>query len=214
MRLILVRHGESLGNVTQVLQGREDPLTDRGRSQARAIASHLAGRGDVRTIYASPLARALETSQIIGAAAGVEPQPIENLAELNVGHAAGMRFTDWMSAHPEEAARFHADGAGYTFPGGESGRQLGARVAAAMDRIVAAHHDDPHPVVVVSHGGALAWILAHLLRETDDNWPSYEFHNCSFTEVIVEGDQATLICRNEIGHLSVVAEEEVATGRV
>ncbi len=214
MRLILVRHGESLGNVTQVLQGRDDPLTDRGRSQARAIAAHLAGRGDVRTIYASPLARALETSRIIGAAAGVEPQLVENLAEIDVGHAAGMSFKDWASSYPEEAARLQAEGAGYAFPGGESGRQLGARVAAEMNHIVAAHHDDPHTVVVVSHGGALAWILAHLLRETDDNWPSYEFHNCSVTEVVVEGDQATLICRNEIGHLSVVAEEEVATGRV
>src|SRR5690348_11197429 len=64
MRLILVRHGESLGNVTRTMQGRADPLTDRGRSQARAIATHLQSRGDVRTIYASPLARALETSRI------------------------------------------------------------------------------------------------------------------------------------------------------
>jgi broad specificity phosphatase PhoE len=213
MRLLLVRHGESLGNVTRVLQGRGDPLTDRGRSQARSIAAHLASRGDVRTIYTSPLARALETSQIIGTAIGVGPQPCENLAEINVGTAAGLSFEEWSRRFPEEAGLLHADGVGYAFPGGESARHLGERIAVEIDRIVEAHRDDPSAVVVVSHGGAMAWILAHLLGEPRDVWPSYEFDNCSLTEVTIDGDEVTLVSRNKIGHLQPVAEEEIATGR-
>ena len=213
MRLLLVRHGESLGNVTRVLQGRGDPLTDRGRSQARSIAMHLARRGDVRTIYTSPLSRALETSQIIGAAVGVEPEPRENLAEINVGNAAGLSFEEWSQRFPEEARLFQADNLGYAFPGGESARHLSDRVALEMDRIVAAHRDDPHAVVIVSHGGAMAWILAHLLGEPRDVWPSYEYDNCSLTEVMIAGEDVTLVSRNEIGHLQPVAEEEIATGR-
>lgn len=213
MRLILVRHGESLGNVTRRMQEREDPLTDRGRAQAREIAAHLRARGDIGAIYASPLARARETSQIIGAAVGIAPQPREALAEINVGSAAGMSFEDWSIQFPAEAERWRLGGAGYVFPGGESGRQVGERTAAEMDRIVAAHRDDPRTVAVVSHGGALSWILAHLLGETTEEWPTYEFDNCSLTELVVDGDQATLIVRNEIGHLSVVVEEEIATGR-
>ncbi len=214
MRLILVRHGESLGNVNQTLQGREDPLTERGRRQAGAIAAHLAARGDLGTIYASPLARAFETSQIIGRATGVEPQPREGLAEIDVGSAAGLSFRDWTERNPDEVERFRREGAGYRFPGGESGRQVGARVAAELDRIVEAHRDDPRTVAIVSHGGALAWALAHLMSETTGEWPPYEFHNCSLTEVHLDGDKITLVCRNEIGHLSTVAEEEIATGRV
>ncbi len=214
MRLLLVRHGESLGNVTKVLQGRDDPLTDRGRSQARMIARHLASRADVQNVYASPLARAFETSQIIGAAIGVAPEPRENLAEIDVGAAAGLTFEEWTRRNPQAAVRFRVDGAGFVFPGGESGRQLGARIAAEIDRIVLAHRDRDDVVAVVSHGGALAWILAHLLGEQRDEWPPYEFDNCSLTEVVIEHGDVTLVCRNEIAHLQTEPEEEVATGRM
>ena len=218
MRLLLVRHGESMGNVTQVLQGRDDPLTERGRRQARQIALHLAARGDVRAIYVSPLARAFETGQIIAEAIGLhlQPEPREGLAEIDVGHAAGMRFDDWTAQCPEEARRFHAEGLDYTFPGGESGRQLGARTAAEIDRILEEHRGDPSAVVVVSHGGALAWIVAHLLQEPRDTWPSHSFDNCSLTEVHIDGEDAqhvTFVCRNDVGHLVPEPAEEIATGR-
>src|SRR5688500_8715187 len=151
MRLILIRHGESLGNVSGTMQGRDDPLTDRGRRQAREIAAHLAARGDIQHIYASPLARAFETSQIIGAAMGVEPEPRESFAEIDVGDAAGYTFEEWERAFPQEAARLHAEGAAYVMPGGESGHQLGARVTRALDRVMEAHHDGDVTIAVVSH---------------------------------------------------------------
>ena len=67
MQLLLVRHGESAGNLTRILQGRDDPLTERGRRQARELAAYLGARGDVRAIYTSPLGRAAETA---GSSAG------------------------------------------------------------------------------------------------------------------------------------------------
>ena len=75
MLLLLVRHGQSLGNVEQRIQGIDDPLTDHGREQARGVARALADRGDITHLYASPLDRALETASIIGAATGREPAP-------------------------------------------------------------------------------------------------------------------------------------------
>ncbi len=217
MKLLLVRHGESVGNITQVLQTREEPLTERGRGQARRVAAHLASRGDVVAIYASPLARAFETSQIIGMAVGLTPRPKEDLAEISVGDAAGLTFQEWTARFPEEASRFHSEGLEYAFPGGESGRQLGTRTAAAIDRIIATHRHEPGAVVIVSHGGALSWILAHLLRESGDTWPSHTFDNCSITEVEIDpehGHASTVVCQNEVGHLLPNPDEEVATGRV
>ena len=217
MRLLLVRHGESSGNVTRVLQGRDDPLTERGRRQARELAAHLAAQGDVREIYASPLARAFETAQIVGAAVGVEPRLRAGLAEIDIGTAAGLTFEAWAAQFPAEMERFRRDGVDYAFPGGESGRQLGARTAAEIDRIVAAHRRDTGAVVVVSHGGALAWIVAHLLGEPGDTWPSHAFDNCSLTEVTINPDdvqQVTFVCRNEVGHLLPEPDETLATGRL
>ena len=217
MKLLLVRHGESAGNVTQVLQTREEPLTERGRGQARRVAAHLATRGDLRAIYASPLARAWETSQIIGMAAGLTPHADEGLAEINVGEAAGLTFNAWAERFPEEATRFHSQGADYAFPGGESGRRLGTRTAAAIDRIVATHRHEAGAIVVVSHGGALSWILAHLLDEPRETWPSHHFDNCSITEVEIDPEQgraSSVVCKNEVGHLRPNPDEELATGRL
>ncbi len=216
MQLLLVRHGESVGNVSRRLQTREDPLTERGRRQAREIATALAERTDLRALYASPLARAFETAQIIGAAIGITPIPLGGLAEINVGEAAGMTFDEWVARDPEGAARFQADGPSFIWPGGESGLQLAARVATEIDGIISAHRLERGAVVVISHGGALGWMIDHLLREPRDRWPQHQLHNCSLTEITIDPDEqaVSFVCNNAISHLSPEPEEEVALGQV
>lgn len=217
MQLLLVRHGESAGNLTRQLQGRDDELTARGRRQARDVAAVLAERDDLRAIYTSPLARAYETARIVGEATGFTPLALEGLAEINVGAAAGKTFDEWADDDPEGAARFRAEGLDFTWPEGESGLQLGARVAAEIDAIISAHRLEAGAVVVVSHGGALAWLIAHLLREPRDQWPQHQFQNCSLTEITIDpADQQaiTFVCRNAIDHLSPEPEEEAALGQV
>ena len=215
MQLLLVRHGESLGNLTRQLQRHDDPLTERGRRQAGELAAFLAQGRSVRAIYTSPLARALETARIIGAAVGTAPVPLDGLAEINVGEAAGRTFAEWAEADPAGARGFREEGLDFVWPGGESGRQLAARTAATIDAIVSAHHLDYGAVVVVSHGGALGWIIAHLLREPRNEWPRHELHNCSLTEVTIDPDEqaVTFVCRNATDHLSPEPDEEAALGQ-
>ena len=214
MQLLLVRHGESVGNLSRRLQSHDDPLTDKGRRQASEIAALLAERGDLRALYTSPLARARETAGVIGAAIGLAPIPLEGLAEINVGEAAGSTFDEWAARDPEGAAQFQESGPNFVWPGGESGLQLAARVSAAVDAIISAHRLEGGGVVVVSHGGALGWMIDHLLREPREQWPQHQLHNCSLTEVTIDDDEqaVTFVCRNEIGHLSPEPEEEVALG--
>ena len=218
MRLLLVRHGETEGNVSRRLQGADDPLTERGRRQAEEIAAHLSGRDDVVALYASPYRRAFDTARAIGDAIGVEPEPRPALAELDVGEAAGYRFEAWVEEFPEEAERFRTEGTDYSWPGGESGLDLSARTGAEIDGILRAHGGEDGAVVIVSHGGALAWIIAHLLGEPDGEWPhSYiRLDNCSITEAEIpaggEGP-ARFPYTNEVGHLSPDPDEEAATGR-
>ena len=218
MRLLLVRHGETEGNVSRTLQGADDPLTERGRRQARELAAHLSGRDDVAALYASPYRRAFETARAIGEALGLEPEPRAALAELDVGDAAGYRFEAWVEEFPEEAERFRTEGVDYSWPGGESGRDLAARTEEEIDRILRAHGGEDEAVVVVSHGGALAWMIAHLLGEPDGEWPyGYaRLDNCSITEAEVPPDgagPAEFLYTNEGGHLSPDPDEEAATGR-
>ena len=212
-----MRHGETEGNVSRRLQGADDPLTERGRRQAREIAAHLSGRNDVSALYASPYRRAFDTALAIGAALGMEPKPRPALAELDVGRAVGYRFEAWAEEFPGEAERFRLEGADYSWPGGESGQDLGRRTETEIDRILESHRREAGTVVLVSHGGALAWIIAHLLGEPDGEWPhSYtRLDNCSITEAEVPADgqgPARFLYTNEIGHLSPDPDEEAATG--
>lgn len=216
-RILLVRHGETIGNLERRLQGPEDPLTEHGRRQAKALGLRLAERHDLTALYSSPLARAFETAQIVGAATGLTPIPREGLAEIDVGDAAGMRFEDWLERFPEVAERFHDEGINFTWPGGESGRQLGSRTAGEIESIIDAHALSAGTVVIVSHGGALAWIIAHLLGESTDEWPRrhQDLENCSITEVAfgLPGDKAvSFVCRNDLSHLPADPDAQVATG--
>ena len=212
-----MRHGETEGNVSRRLQGADDPLTERGRRQAEEIAAHLSVRDDVVALYASPYRRAFDTARAIGGALGVEPEPRPALAELDVGDAAGYRFEAWVEEFPEEAERFRTEGVDYSWPGGESGRDLSVRAEGEIERILEAHGHEAGAVVVVSHGGTLAWIIAHLLGEPDGEWPhSYtRLDNCSITEAEISPNgkrPATFLYTNEVGHLSPDPDEEAATG--
>ena len=92
MRLLLVRHGETVGNVERRLQGAGDPVTERGRRQAKELAVHLSGREDLVALYASPYVRAFDTALAIGGEIGLDPVPRDRLAEVDVGQAEGYRF--------------------------------------------------------------------------------------------------------------------------
>ena len=212
--LLLVRHGESVGNVERRLQGPDDPLTERGRRQAADLATYLAGRGDVVTVYTSPLARATATAQCIGRALAIEPVERSRLAEIDVGCASGLRFDDWEERFPEHAARFHEDGVSFEWPGGESGLEFGERVLREIDDVLASRPASGS-VVVVSHGGALAWVIEYLRGESNGDWPSryMGLANASITEVRFDpGGSVSFISHNEVGHLSPDPDDEVAVG--
>ena len=72
MKLYIFRHGQTDGNVRNIVQGAgvDIELNETGRRQAERLAAELKGEG-LDVIYASPMKRADETARIVAAAAGV-----------------------------------------------------------------------------------------------------------------------------------------------
>lgn len=208
MRLLLVRHGESVANAARVYQGWYDsPLSARGERQAAQVARAIAARRGLRpvAVYASPLARAWRTGAAIGAALGLEPIPHDGLREIDVGAATGLGFDAVAARWPDLAARRRALGLDHGWPEGETGRQFLARVGGALDGIIAAHRDDdgtPEALVVVAaHGGTIRFALAHLAGQTAD-WPTGDpIANCAICEAQIAPDGARLIEINCVAHL-------------
>lgn len=150
--LYLIRHGESVPNVTPTIGGMQGDagLTDRGREQARLLEQRLrAEELAADQLYASTLPRALETAEYVSRALGLPIQKDDALHELRPGEADGMDVDEWRSRYGEpehEPFRPFA-------PGGESWAGFLVRAGAALLELV-----DRHPgetVVAVCHGGVI-----------------------------------------------------------
>jgi broad specificity phosphatase PhoE len=149
--VLLVRHGETDDNAVDRFQGRIDtPLNDRGREQSRALARALAGEG-LRALYSSPLSRARETAEIVGAALGLEPAFDERLMEADAGTWSGRLYAEVVATEAHAFAAWRAADPGFRFPGGEAVAEQAARVAAALADVAAGEL----PALVVTHGGTI-----------------------------------------------------------
>jgi len=159
-RLLLVRHGETDWNRARRVQGQSDiPLNDEGRRQAQRLAARLQGT-PVDAIHASDLVRAAETARILGAALGRDPLLLPDWRELHLGELEGADGVEMARRHGELLSAVVRRGRPFG-AGGESYADLHRRVVAGYARLCAEHADGT--VLVVSHGGTLKALIAHLL---------------------------------------------------
>ena len=144
MKLYLVRHGQSTGNIGGTLMGQSDhPLTPLGEDQARAAAERLAAFGPM-PVYSSDLPRARATAERIVAAwtaedvADAPPEIVldPRLREISLGDYEGRPWQEF-EADVELTAAFAEDPYRTPLPNGESLEHLEARVHAAVIDILA-----------------------------------------------------------------------------
>jgi probable phosphoglycerate mutase len=183
-RVLVLRHGQSEGNVAQVWTSSLDgyPLTERGREQARTAGERLTDRG-VTAIYASPLPRAQQTAAEVGAVLGIPVATLAGVHELDVGVHEGEHddnvapvalhvFSAWWRDEDLTAG----------FPGGETGQQIVDRMRAALDSVADRHEGET--IVVVSHGGAMAVGIQWLCDNLDALFVSQHIlANCELVEL-------------------------------
>ena len=87
--IILVRHGETVDNARQIMQGQtQGELNEKGRAQAQQVAERLAGE-PLDAIVASDLHRAIQTAEIIAAPHGKTVQTTALLRERDWGSFTG-----------------------------------------------------------------------------------------------------------------------------
>jgi probable phosphoglycerate mutase len=170
-RLVLVRHGEAVCNVSGVCGGPVGctGLTDRGRAQVAVLAARLTETGELAgadALYSSVLPRAVETARILapalrapGVSGSAEPVQECGFCELHPGEADGL---DW----GEFSARYgnpdwDVDPDRVIAPGGESWTGFVNRVSDTLDTVTARHAGQL--VVVACHAGVVeASLLAKL----------------------------------------------------
>jgi broad specificity phosphatase PhoE len=155
VRFILLRHGETLWNVEQRLQGHENSeLSERGREQARRFARYAAALAP-RHVVSSDLGRTRETARLLGY--GDVPCD-ERFRELNMGEWTGRTKPDLLA---NQADDYHAWRAGsFTPQNGENWSGFRARVAEAVRHWLAQAEGD---VLAVVHSGVIRAACAEFL---------------------------------------------------
>lgn len=159
----MIRHGQSTANASGVWQGQlEFPLSEEGRRQAAEIGRALK-RVAISGIYASPLARAFETAQIVAREAGFpgEVVPIPGLMERHGGVLQGKTWTDQETNNPEFVREFLAlpEEERWGFAGAETDEEILGRFEEAFSEILSRHPSGDGSIIVVSHGGVMRAFL-------------------------------------------------------
>jgi probable phosphoglycerate mutase len=208
-RICLVRHGETEWNADRRIQGWIDiDLNPIGRAQSAAAGSWLRNAGIV-ALYSSDLKRAWATAQAIGAALGLSPVAARELRERRYGIFEGLTYDEARVRFPDDYAAFARRDADYGFDGGESLKQMFARVTGKLDAIAAAHPRDN--VAVVVHGGVLD-IVNHFVRGNPLEMPrDFLIPNAGISWIAAVHGVWTLESWGETGHLEPGARDELPT---
>ncbi len=155
MIICLIRHGETVFNREERMQGARDiDLSDRGRAEATALGGRLLAAGIApRQVYTSPVKRAAETARLLGLPGPVVDHPAFRARAL--GELEGLTKGEIRERFPGAIERLiHWD---WLPPGAEETlRDLFDRASAGVEEVAQAESEAGSPLgVIVTHSGVL-----------------------------------------------------------
>lgn len=159
-RLVLIRHGETVGNSSVRFHGRGDPeLSDEGRSHVRTAAGQLMGEC-FDAVVASPLWRSWESARI--AAGGVPVRIESDFREIDFGRWEGMSAEEIEALDPVFYQDWQNRVEGFEFPEGERRQDMIDRVLRGLERLA---QGGASSALLVLHKGPIRAIVEKLLGE-------------------------------------------------
>jgi len=188
-RIILLRHGQSMGNVDlglyRTCPDNQVELTEEGRGQAWAAGKRIRELvGDEKLdLYVSPFQRTLQTSRNVIQA--FEPGQVNHVTidprirEQEFGNLQGDDFKTFRQEQ-KKVGRFW-----YRFPTGESGGDVYDRIAQWWETEMMFHNQRPlrekvDNVLVVTHGLTMRLIMMQLFGWSPDTFHTvWNAGNCS-----------------------------------
>ena len=147
MRICLIRHASTSWNEAGQIQGQTDiPLSPLGRMQVAAW--RLPAEVAAWHCITSPLSRARETADLLGfTEAMVDPR----LVEMRWGDFEGHSLSALRDEQGERMRELEALGLDFRPPGGESPREVAARLTACLRDLAVTERDH----LIVAHKGIL-----------------------------------------------------------
>jgi len=196
--IILVRHGETEWNVSNIFRGRTDiELNETGIRQARLLAEYLTNV-NIDAIYSSPLKRALKTAEIIASYHNLDVDIAPDLTDFNFGKWQGLShqevkdkykklYGEWIN-HPDRIK----------MPAGESLESVRKRTMGVVTTVIARYAET---VVLVSHRVVNKVLICALLGLDNSHFWNIKLDTCGITIFTYVDKQFTLTKHNDTSYL-------------
>lgn len=216
VELVLVRHGESLGNVADraaiaakahrldlSASDEQIELSDEGQAQADALGEHVASLPDDQrptVVVSSPYRRARSTAERVLAQHPVDVLLDERLRERELGIFDGITWYGIKADHPGESDRRDRVGKFYYRPpGGESWADVVLRIRSLLVELQARYAGErvwlfSHEAVILAFRYVLEGLDAARVVALQKEEP---LANCSLTRYVLTDGALTLAARDD-----------------
>ena len=168
MKIYLTRHGETIWNVRDWVQGMTDiSLNDNGIRQAERLAEEMA---DIHldVVYTSQLQRAMVTGRMVADRhKGCRFEVCRSINEMNFGKYEGTVRTD--AEYQSEKRKYFK-----RYEGGESYLDVAARVYPFIEQLKQRNED----ALVVAHNGICRVFTNYFQPMENEEFASYTLGNC------------------------------------
>lgn len=188
--IYIFRHGQTDYNAQRRVMGRLDiPLNDTGIAQATELANKLATES-IQVIYSSPLARAMQTAQIVADKTGANVISDDSLMERNMGCLSGhiVTMTEKPSEYQTDFRRRHLclpaellNNPDWRPNGGESRTESFHRAQQAIMKIT---KNSPFDTIAISTHGGVIWGILDIVGAADR-----PLGNCDYVKLTFDGNK-------------------------
>jgi probable phosphoglycerate mutase len=199
-RLYIARHGQSMWNLENRMQGMKDvELSELGIKQAELLAKRLEGE-NIEAVYSSDLKRAYMTAEIISKRIKVPLFKEKEFREMSFGVWEGLTAEEIEKNYAELYTLWKKDPLQFFVEKGETLQQVQNRMLKKTWEIV--EKNMGRNVLIVSHGTSIKALILGLLGIDLNFYPSFRMDNASLNIVdIKENKKAVLVLYNDTCHL-------------
>jgi len=171
-KIIVMRHGESENNVSDILSSSMDApyhLTWKGRRQVSEKATLLKQAEQIEFIISSPVVRAYETAKIVAEYLDIPATSIRidsRLREPFFGKAEGKAYQEYLALRSNQDDRYELEEVG-----GESGSAIIQRINELLNEIVSTKKFYDKTILLVTHSFTICQILK-IFKKNQKELPS------------------------------------------
>jgi probable phosphoglycerate mutase len=154
MRIIIGRHGDSVGTKGKFHGPINHPLTSKGREEAYKLARDVK-KYHPSIIYYSPLDRCRDTAKIVASELGIPTKPAKELGPLDVGDYDGKPIDKYLPR-----VRYHLMHTDVPFPNGGTVDEWAGKYLPFLERKLEDKKNET--IMFLSHGRNIVLTKAYI----------------------------------------------------